>query len=66
MPLIAPELKALLICPACKGELDEDEARSVLRCRNCRHEFPVREFPVMLLEIPEENFAATAESLPAA
>lgn len=58
MPLIDPQLKALLVCPACHGELDEDEAAAQLRCRDCGSVYPVREFPVMLLdEAASENAA---------
>jgi uncharacterized protein YbaR (Trm112 family) len=49
MPLLDEHLRALLICPACGGELDEDEANSQLRCRACARVFPVHDFPVMLL-----------------
>lgn len=48
MSLIEPQLKALLVCPACHGELDEETAQ--LRCRDCKRAYPVREFPVMLLD----------------
>jgi uncharacterized protein YbaR (Trm112 family) len=53
MPLLDPHLKELLVCPACKGELDEDQANSCLRCRACSRAYPVRDFPVMLLEETE-------------
>lgn len=48
MPLLDPFLKNLLICPACKGELDEDEAALTLRCRDCSNTYAVRDFPVMM------------------
>ncbi|HEX9997585.1 MAG TPA: Trm112 family protein [Abditibacterium sp.] len=51
MPLIAPQLKAILVCPTCHGELDEDEAKMVLRCQNDGTEFPVRDgIPIMLVQ----------------
>ena len=51
MPLIDPQLKEILICPACHGELVEDEAQSKLRCQNCSLAYPVRDgIPVMLVE----------------
>lgn len=51
MPLIHPQLKAILVCPVCHGELDEDEARAVLRCQNDGREFPVRDgIPIMLVD----------------
>ncbi len=48
MPLIEAQLKAVLVCPACRGELIEEEAQ--LRCLSCKRTYPVREFPIMLLE----------------
>lgn len=51
MPLISPQLKEILVCPVCHGELEEDEAKSVLRCQNDGREFPVRDgIPIMLVE----------------
>ena len=60
MPLLDEDLKKLLVCPACQGELDEDEAASCLRCRACGRAYPVREFPVMLLE-EDDTPAGAAE-----
>ena len=60
MPLLDPQLKALLVCPACHGELDEDEAAAQLCCRDCKRTYPVREFPVMLLDDSSENDASAA------
>ena len=53
MSLLNPQLKELLVCPACHGELDEEEVASQLRCRDCKRTYPVREFPIMLLEDSE-------------
>lgn len=51
MPLIDPELKAILICPHCHGELNEDEPAARLRCTKCGLAYPVRDgIPVMLIE----------------
>lgn len=51
MPLIDPQLKAILVCPTCHGELEEDDTKSVLRCVNDGTEFPVRDgIPIMLVE----------------
>jgi uncharacterized protein YbaR (Trm112 family) len=47
MPLLDPRLQVLLICPACGGELNENDTDSLLRCRTCQTPYPVREFPVM-------------------
>jgi len=51
MPLIDAQLKEILRCPNCHGELEEDEAQAVLRCQGCGHAYPVRDgIPVMLIE----------------
>jgi uncharacterized protein len=50
--LIDPELMEILVCPACRSDLSEDEAASCLRCTGCGRSYPVREggIPVMLLD----------------
>jgi len=50
VPLLNETLKKLLVCPACHSDLDEDDAASQLRCRPCGRAYPVREFPIMLIE----------------
>lgn len=51
MALLSPLLKEVLVCPVCRGELEEDETKSVLRCKNDGREFPVRDgIPMMLVE----------------
>lgn len=58
MPLIDPQLKAILVCPVCHSDLEEDEAKSVLRCTKDGMEFPVRDgIPIMLV-----NEAGAAKS----
>ncbi len=48
---IAPELKDILACPRCKGELEFHEDRSEIRCPACRLAFRIEEdIPVMLLD----------------
>jgi uncharacterized protein len=50
MPL-APELKEILACPRCKGDLEYHEDRGEIHCRACRLAFPIRDdIPVMLVE----------------
>ncbi len=59
MSLISAQLKEILVCPTCYGELEEDEAKSVLRCTNDGTEFPVRDgIPIMM--VPEESAAEDA------
>jgi uncharacterized protein YbaR (Trm112 family) len=46
--MIDDELKAILVCPACKGDLLFEEARIV--CPACRKAYPIRDdIPVMLI-----------------
>ena len=48
---IAPELKEILACPKCKGDLEFREAENEIVCRACKLVFRVEEdIPVMLLE----------------
>jgi uncharacterized protein len=50
MPL-APELKEILACPRCKGELEFHEDRDEIHCRACRLSYAIRDgIPVMLVE----------------
>ena len=61
MPLISPQLKAILVCPLCHGELEEDEARSLLRCQNDGREYPVTDgIPIMM--VPDETTAAAPDA----
>lgn len=51
MPLISELLQEVLVCPACHGELETDEAKGVLRCKNDGREFPVRDgIPIMMVD----------------
>lgn len=48
---LSPELKEILACPKCKGELEFREAESEIRCPRCRLAFRIEEdIPVMLLD----------------
>lgn len=48
---LAPELKEILACPRCKGDLEFHEAEEEIRCLACRLAFRIDEgIPVMLLE----------------
>ena len=50
MPL-APELKEILACPRCKGDLEFHEDRDEIHCLRCRLAFVIRdEIPIMLVE----------------
>jgi uncharacterized protein len=50
--MIDEELKAILVCPACKGDLLFEETRII--CRACRKAYPIRDgIPVMLISEAE-------------
>jgi uncharacterized protein YbaR (Trm112 family) len=46
--VLDPELQAILVCPACKGDLLFEETRII--CRACAKAYPIRDgIPVMLI-----------------
>lgn len=48
---IHPELKELLVCPQCRGELEHHEEEDELRCLRCRLAYEIRDgIPVMLMD----------------
>ncbi len=48
---LAPELKEILACPKCKGELVFHEERNEIHCQRCRLAYEIRDdIPVMLVE----------------
>lgn len=48
---ISQELLDILICPACRGELELKEDGSGLKCVACKRVYPIREdIPVMLVD----------------
>jgi uncharacterized protein YbaR (Trm112 family) len=48
---LAPELKEILACPRCKGELEFREEQAEIRCHACRLVYRIEEgIPVMLVE----------------
>jgi hypothetical protein len=48
---ISPELLEILICPACKGELELKQDNSGLKCLSCKRVYPIRDdIPVMLID----------------
>jgi uncharacterized protein YbaR (Trm112 family) len=45
------ELKQLLVCPKCRGELDFREAQLEIRCAACRLCYPIKDdIPVLLVD----------------
>ncbi len=48
---LAPELKEILACPKCKGELAFHEEKSEIHCLRCRLIYTIQDgIPVMLVE----------------
>jgi uncharacterized protein len=48
---LAPELKEILACPKCKGELEFHEEKGEIHCLRCRLVYGiVDDIPVMLVE----------------
>jgi hypothetical protein len=48
---IASELKEILACPQCKGELEFREAQDEIVCRKCKLVYRVEDdIPVMLID----------------
>jgi len=48
---IAPELKDILACPKCKGELEFREAEQKIVCKTCKLVYRIEDdIPVMLVD----------------
>ena len=48
---IAKELKEILACPKCKGELEFREEKQVIVCKTCRLVYRIEDdIPVMLVD----------------
>jgi uncharacterized protein YbaR (Trm112 family) len=48
---LSPELKEILACPKCKGELEFREQEGEIRCLACRLAYRIDEgIPVMLVD----------------
>ena len=48
---LAPDLKEILACPRCKGDLEFREAEAEIRCARCRLAFRIEDgIPGMLVD----------------
>lgn len=48
---ISKELLEILVCPACRGDLELRADNSGLKCVACRRVYPIRDdIPVMLID----------------
>ena len=53
---LSQELKEILACPRCKGELEFREEEHEIRCPRCRLTFRIEDdIPVMLLDEAKES-----------
>ena len=51
---LAPELKELLACPKCKGELEFRESEARILCHTCKLAYRIEEdIPVMVIDEAE-------------
>ena len=49
--MIAKQLLEMLVCPACKAELEHRENPESLKCGLCHRVYPVRDgLPIMLID----------------
>lgn len=52
---LSSDLLSILVCPACKGDLDYDESAHTLTCNACRLRYKVvDDIPVMLIDEAEK------------
>ena len=53
--VLSPDLLTILVCPACKGDLDYDSVANTLTCQRCRLRYRVEDdIPVMLVAEAEK------------
>jgi len=49
--MLAKDLLEMLVCPACKGELEYRQSPESLKCMKCRRVYPVKDdLPIMLID----------------
>lgn len=48
---LSPELREILACPKCKGDLEFHEEKDEIHCKACRLVYEIKDdIPVMLIE----------------
>ena len=48
---LSPQLREILVCPKCKGDLDFHEAQNEIHCPACALAYPIESgIPVMLVD----------------
>ncbi|MBK6637605.1 MAG: Trm112 family protein [Rhodocyclaceae bacterium] len=53
-----PRLLEILVCPVCKGPLENRKAQSELACKACRLAYPVKDDIPVMLEDEARTFSA--------
>lgn len=49
--MLSKELLAMLVCPACKQELEYRQNPESLKCKQCHRVYPVKDdLPIMLID----------------
>lgn len=62
---LSPELKEILACPKCKGDLEFREAEGEIRCHACRLAYRIEDdIPVMLVDEAKPFAAGPAGTVP--
>lgn len=52
---LSPDLLAIIVCPACKGDLIYDAAAQTLTCNACRVRYRIEDdIPVLLVDEAEK------------
>ncbi len=52
---LSEDLLQILVCPACKGELEYDREKATLTCHACKLRYRIEDdIPVMLVEEAEK------------
>ena len=52
--MLSKELLEILVCPACKGDLEYDQANAKLICHACRLRYAIEDdIPIMLVDEAE-------------
>lgn len=52
--MLSKELLEILVCPACKGDLEYDSVKATLTCRACRLRYSIEDdIPNMLVDEAE-------------
>jgi len=49
--MLSKELLDIIVCPACKHDLNYSEAQQTLTCTGCHRVYPIRDgIPILLME----------------